>query len=158
KLPGEGLGVKKEGIQEPIKINLSTGNKGLGFADEEKEKVEVKQTQRKQLEKISQTEFLANSRTKFQFSQMKSDLYKSRVVCEQLDRKVNITDNPLWTPYSKHTQAEKEKEKKLSQANGIEEEEEDSDSEEKPNLEKTAEDLEIITNYLRTNTLLFVVW
>lgn len=98
--PGTGLGKNKDGIQEPIEIKFREGKKGVGVESAIKEKAEKYWQEYEKLEKVQKDSFEVISRRRIREQKSASDLYKSRVVCEQLDLKKGILENPLWTPFN----------------------------------------------------------
>lgn len=98
--PGTGLGKNKDGIQEPIEIKFREGKQGVGVESAIKEKAEKYYQEYEKLEKVHRDSFEVVSRRRIREQKFASDLYKSRVVCEQLDLEKGILVNPLWTPFN----------------------------------------------------------
>lgn len=154
--PGMAIGKKGEGRSEPVPIELKSGRGGLGRDNEVKRKLEdfrAKSTQDKEKRQKFMTEvkhnFVDRMSSKFSEQRAKGDLYKSQKVCADLDARINITESErsfFWPDSYKH------KNETESDTEESEEEEQDEDL-----SLSCVEQLEILTEYLRTRHL-YCVW
>ncbi|XP_062570382.1 G patch domain-containing protein 11-like [Saccostrea cucullata] len=152
--PGMAIGKKGEGRSEPVPIELKAGRGGLGRDNEVKRKLEdfraksaIAQEKRQKVMSEAKQNFVGRMSNKFSEQRANSDLYKSQKVCADLDARINLAEPErqfFWPDtYKKQDESDEE-------SNECEKTEEDS-------LLSSVEQLEILTDYLRTRHL-YCVW
>ncbi|KAK9761264.1 hypothetical protein K7432_013961 [Basidiobolus ranarum] len=100
---GMALGKSMPGRTEPIPIVIRTKHSGLGHEEElkrkrnaELEKMKIIEKKRKEEEEEDRGDFRERMMQKFAEKRAKGDAWKSRIVCEQLDRAKDIEENKFW--------------------------------------------------------------
>lgn len=146
---GESLGKSKQGIVEPIPIEVKSDRGGLGrevaLRQLQEYRINARKRKLEQGVEISAEEFRKRMVQKSQARQIESDLIKSQRACERLDDESYIEE-----PAVQWFWPEKKK------ANTDEEYEEDDEEAEEDQYEP-AEKLEMLTAYLRT-TYCYCIW
>ncbi|KAK2576075.1 hypothetical protein KPH14_007412 [Odynerus spinipes] len=152
--PGQGIGKKESGIVEPIGIELKADRQGLGKIVRKKE-TKSKSADMK-LDNSHMTDFRGRIAERKAEQMLKTDLYKSQKVCQQLDTKAGIEkpfESWFWLDDTETKEDEVPDEEK---DNIVEEEEEEKEEEEEEEL-TVNEKLDILTKYLREKYL-YCIW
>lgn len=156
--PGMAIGKKGEGRSEPVPFELKAGRGGFGRETEVKRKLEesrAKSTQASEKRQKFMTEvkhnFVDRMSSKFSEHRAKTDLYKSQKVCAHLDARFNIAEPEksfFWPDsYKKQKDAECDEDSDSS----------DEDVNDEDVLLSAEEQLQILTEYLRSKHL-YCVW
>lgn len=158
---GMALGNKKDGIVEPIKVDLKTGRQGIGLESEMRKRLreEEEEAARKRVE-IDPEDYRAIMANRAKDSQYLRYINAAVSICEKLDEENDIKSNILWIlkpiqPSSAEDEA-KEGEKEEKEA---EEKEALYPEEEVEKLKslKLQDQLEKLTSYLR-DTYCYCFW
>ncbi|XP_011686003.1 PREDICTED: G patch domain-containing protein 11 [Wasmannia auropunctata] len=151
--PGQGIGKTQSGMTEPIPVEVKADRQGLG-------KTLLKKDSRKRgnasakLDNMNTRDFRSRIAQEKAEQLQRSDLYKSRKVCQELDAKENIEkpEESWFWPESKE-----EKEDDDADADDDDEDDDDDDDVEDDEALDDSEKLDILTRYLRRKYF-YCIW
>lgn len=158
--PGQGLGKEQSGIVEPIGIKLKEDRGGLGQASRKRET--KPKTENTKLDNLHVTDFRGRLAEKKLEQMLKTDLYKSQKVCQQLDIEAGIeksVESWFWLNDRETNEGKISEDEKgnIVEEEGKEEEEEDKEEEEEEDELTINEKLNILTKYLREKYF-YCIW
>ncbi|XP_066281478.1 G patch domain-containing protein 11-like isoform X1 [Branchiostoma lanceolatum] len=161
---GQGLGRLGKGRAEPVPLQMKSDRTGMGLANEQKRKADEMnkmrqemQIKRKRMEELERGDFALRMKSRFAEREVQRDLYKSQMVCEQLDSAKSITEPVAPWYWPKIEKAEDEEESDEEEEETKEEETEEEEAEEEEDELQPVEMLQELTSYLRREHL-YCLW
>ncbi|GMH38395.1 hypothetical protein BSKO_06279 [Bryopsis sp. KO-2023] len=98
---GEGLGVKKQGMKDPVEVNLKRGRGGLGTEKPSKRRKDAAKRKGIVIGASHVAAYRCNKSNKYEDRRMEEQVGKARGVVENLDVEMGLQRTHLWPPEEK---------------------------------------------------------